>query len=101
MVKALKAFRTHVLNSKVIAYIPTNTVKEISIQPDSDGIIGKWLEKNQEYDLDIKPTKLVKEQGLTKLLVESNLKALGINHIDSENSLPDIEKLMIKYLQLK
>jgi hypothetical protein len=68
MVKALKAFKIYVLHSKVIAYVPTNIVKNILIQPDSDGRRGKWLEKIQEYDLEIKPTKLIKGQGLEKML---------------------------------
>ena len=34
-----------------------------------------------EYDLDIKPTKLIKGQGLARLMVESNLHALDINLI--------------------
>jgi len=70
MVKALKAFRTYVLHSRIIAYIPTNTVKDILIQPDSDGRRGKWLEKIQEYDLEVKPTKLVKGQVLENFLFE-------------------------------
>jgi hypothetical protein len=49
------------------------------IQPDSDGRRGKWLAKIQEYDLELKPTKLVKGKGLEKLLAESNFRALGIN----------------------
>lgn len=32
-----------------------------------------------EYELEIKPTKPVKGQGLTKLMAESNLHALDIN----------------------
>ena len=34
-----------------------------------------------EYDVEIKPTKLVKGQGLVKLMAESNLHALDINLI--------------------
>lgn len=34
-----------------------------------------------EYDLEIKPTKLIKGQGLKKLMGESNLHALDINLI--------------------
>jgi hypothetical protein len=49
------------------------------------------LEKIQEYDLEIKPTKLVKGKSLEKLLAESNLRALGINHFESQNPLPNIE----------
>jgi hypothetical protein len=88
MVKALKSFRTYVLHSKIIAYVPNNSVKDILVQSDSDGKRGKWLAKIQEYDLEIKPTKLIKGQGLARLLAESNLKVLGINHISeiSEDS---------------
>jgi hypothetical protein len=79
MVKALKAFKTYVLHSKVIAYVPTSSVKDILVQPDIDGKRGRWLAKIQEFDLEVKPTKLIKGQGLAKLLAESNFKALGIN----------------------
>jgi hypothetical protein len=79
MVKALKAFRTYVLHSKVIAYVPTNSTKDILVQSDSDGKRGRWLAKIQEFDLEIKPTRLVKGQGLEKLLAESNFRALRIN----------------------
>jgi hypothetical protein len=79
MVKALKAFRTYVLHSKVIAYVPTSFVKDILVQSDNDGKRGRWLAKIQEFGLEIKPTKLVKGQGLAKLFAESNFRALGIN----------------------
>ena len=32
-----------------------------------------------EYDVDIRPTKLVKGQGLAKLLADSNCQALGLH----------------------
>ena len=79
MVKALKAFRTYVLHSKIIEYVPTSYVKDILVQPDSDGKRGQWLAKIQDFDLEIKPTKLIKTQGLAKLLAESNIRALDIN----------------------
>ena len=87
LVKALKAFRVYVLHSKIIAYVPSVFVKDILIQPDMDGKRGKWIAKILEFDLEIKPTKLVKGQGLAKLLAESNCKALGISFINacSEN----------------
>ena len=37
LVKALKAFRTYILQSKIIAYVPSAAVKDILIQPDMDG----------------------------------------------------------------
>jgi hypothetical protein len=45
--------------------------------------MGKWISKLQEYDLEIKPTKMIKGQGLAKLLVESNCRALDINSLSA------------------
>ena len=42
------------------------------------------------YDIEIKPTKLVKGQGLAKLLTDSNCQALGLNVVFNE--LPEEEK---------
>jgi hypothetical protein len=67
MVKALKSFRTYVLHSKIITYVPMNAIKDILLQPDSDGRRGRWIAKIQEFVLEVKPTKLVKGQGLEKL----------------------------------
>ena len=39
----------------------------------------KWVSKIQEYDLEIKPTKLVKGQGLAQMLMKGNENALGIS----------------------
>jgi hypothetical protein len=61
-----------------------SSVKDILIQPDIDGRRGKWIAKILEFDLEIKPTKLIKGQGLAKLLAESNCKALGINFINEQ-----------------
>ena len=59
--------------------MPAAAVKDILTQGDSEGKRGKWISKIQEYDLDIRPTKLIKGQGLAKMLSESNYQALGIN----------------------
>ena len=57
LVKSLKAFRTYVLQSHITAYVPTAAVKDILIQGDSEGKRGRWIEKIQEYDLYLRPTK--------------------------------------------
>jgi hypothetical protein len=72
LVKDLKYFRVYVLHSKVIAYVPSTSLKEILIQVDIDKRRSKWISKILEFDLEIKPTKLVKGQGLARLLPESN-----------------------------
>jgi hypothetical protein len=93
MVKALKDFIAYVLHSKIIPYVPTNAIKDILVQPNSDGRRGRWLAKIQDFDLEVKPTKLVKGQGLERLLVESNFRELGINNFESHDSLLDIEEI--------
>ena len=50
----------------------------------------------QECDLDIKPTKLIKVQGLEKILTQSNEEALGIlchNHELTSSMPPKLQRL--------
>ena len=67
LVKSLKLFRTYVGYSKIIGYVPHTTIKDIMSQQDCLGIRGKWVSNIQEYDLEIKPTKLIKGQGLANI----------------------------------
>jgi hypothetical protein len=101
MVKALKAFRTYALHSKIIAYVPTSVVKDILVQEDSDGKRGRWLAKIQEFDLEVKPTKLVKGQGLARLLAESNFRALGMNIAQEEEDWIDMNEIDDKIIEDK
>jgi hypothetical protein len=52
-------------------------VKDILIHPDIDGRRSKWIAKILEFDLDIRPTKLIKGQGLAKLLLKQIAKFWG------------------------
>lgn len=70
LIQALKAFRTYALHSHITTYVPNHVVKTVLTHPDTDGRRGRWIEKILEFDLEIKTTKLVKGQGLTKLLAE-------------------------------
>jgi hypothetical protein len=87
LVKSLKDFRVYVLHSKIIAYVPSATMKDILIQPDIDKRRRKWIDRILEFDLEIKPPNIVKGQDLSKILVESNCKYLEVNFINtcSEN----------------
>jgi hypothetical protein len=93
MVKALKAFKTYVLHSNIIAYMPTSSVKDILVQPDSEGKRGRWLTKIQELDLEVKLTKLIKGKGLTKLLAESNFRSLDINCLQEGDEDTDLNEM--------
>jgi hypothetical protein len=92
LIKALKSFRIYILHSKVIAYVPSSSVKDVLTQPDIDGKRARWIAKMIEFNIEVKPTKLVKGQGLAKLLAEENHKLLDINLIAeiSENSQTDL-----------
>ena len=81
LIKALKDFIVYILHSHTIAYVPNAAVKDVLMQTDSEGRRDKWIATMLEYDLEIKPTKLIKGQGLVKLMAESNLHALDINLI--------------------
>ena len=81
LVQALKDFRVYILHSHIIAHVPTSVVKNILTQPDPEGRRGKWITIMLEYDLEIKPTKLIKGQGLAKLMTQSNYDALSLHMI--------------------
>jgi hypothetical protein len=44
-----------------------------------------------EYNLEIKPTKMIKGQGLEKLMAQSNCDVLGINFIANLSKNPQEE----------
>jgi hypothetical protein len=64
LVKSLKHFRNYVGYNKIKAYVPYLAVKNVLSQQDCMGTRGKWVSKIQEYDLEIKSTKIVKGEGL-------------------------------------
>ena len=83
LVKPLKFFWVYNMHSKVIAYVPNIAVKDVLVQPDTEGKRGRWIAKIMEFDLEIKPTKLIKGQGISHLLDKSNCKVLDVNLISN------------------
>ena len=71
----------YILHSHILAYVPNIFVKDILVQTDPEGRRGKWIAALLEYDVEVRPTKLVKGQVLAKLMAESNLHILDINLI--------------------
>lgn len=71
LVKSLKHFRTYVGYAKITAYVPYPAIKDVLTQHDGLGSRAKWISKIQEYDIEIKPTKIVRGQGLAKLLTQT------------------------------
>ena len=99
LVKALKYFRVYILHSHVIAHVPTAAVKGILTQPDPEGRREKWIATLLEYNIEIKPTKLVKGQGLAKMMTNSNCESLQINFLSHQFNQLDTEvEVMIDFV---
>lgn len=56
------------LHSHIIAYVPNAAVKDVLVQTNPEGRQRKWITAMLEYDLEIKPTKLIKGKGLARLM---------------------------------
>eukprot|EP00253_Pinus_taeda_P026154 PITA_26154 len=69
LVKAIKDFRVYILYSHVIAYVPNSVVKDILTQEGLEGKRGKWIANILEYEIEIKPTKLIKGQDVNKFSI--------------------------------
>jgi hypothetical protein len=68
LAKALKEFIVYILHSHTTVNVPSSSVKYILTQPNLEGKRGKLIVVLLEYDLEIKPTKLIKGKGLAKLM---------------------------------
>ena len=64
LVKAIKYFRIYILYSHVMSNVPNAVVKDILTKDRIEGKRGKWIATILKYDIEIKPTKLIKGQGL-------------------------------------
>jgi hypothetical protein len=100
LVKAIKEFRSYIFHSHNVAYVPNAVVKDILTQNNPDGRRGKCIVVILEYDIEIKPTKLIKGQGLAELMVESNFHALDIKFLaefdeQGEQETPHIKEVFL------
>ena len=73
-------------------------VKDILTQEGIEGKRGKWIANILEYDIEIKPTKLIKGQGLAKLMDETNFQVVDINELDNEQEMatPQINQAFLQ-----
>eukprot|EP00253_Pinus_taeda_P008794 PITA_08794 len=69
LVKGIKDFIVYILYSHVIAYVLNSVVKDILTQEGLEGKTGKWIASILEYEIEIKPTKLIKGQDVNKFVV--------------------------------
>lgn len=76
------------MHSHSTFFVPSATIKDILTQVEPNGRRAKWIATLLEYDREIRPTKLVKGQGLAKLMAQSNHEALSL----AQTSLPSKRK---------
>ena len=65
--KFVKHFRPYLLRTHTKVIVPHTVVRSLLIQKYLGDRRGNWMTTLQEYDLEIKPSKLMNGQGLCKL----------------------------------
>lgn len=60
LVKYLKYFRVYIFHSHIIVFVPNAVVKDILTQNDPKGRRGELIDVILEYDIEIKPTNIIK-----------------------------------------
>eukprot|EP00253_Pinus_taeda_P016796 PITA_16796 len=88
----------HTIAAVLLQKDDAGLVKDILTQQGIEGKRGKWIANILEYDIKIKPTKLIKGQGLAKLMTETNFQALDINELDNEQEMatPQINQAFLQ-----
>jgi hypothetical protein len=76
LVKSLKHCRTYVGYNKIKDFVPYPTVNDVLSQQDCLKSRGKWVSQIHEYSLEINPSKIIKGQGLAKMLTKINQEAI-------------------------
>lgn len=85
MVKAIKAFKCYLVGATVISFVPSAAVKDIFSQQEVTGRRCRWINRIQEFNVDVQITKLVRGQGLAKLMTQANLDANHIIFVEEEH----------------
>jgi len=67
--KSIEHFNPYIIHSHTIDFVPLASIKVMLSQTMPSGKWALWLEKNQDFDVDIKPIRIVKRKGLCKIIV--------------------------------
>lgn len=66
--KGVKYFRCYLMGATVITFVPTVVAKDIFSQQEVSSRRCRWINRIHEFNIDIQITKLVRGQGLAKLM---------------------------------
>jgi hypothetical protein len=68
--KEIKQFRSYILKKCTKFIVPHPEVRSMFVQKELGERRGNWITSLQEYDLEFKPTNIIKGQGLCKLVTK-------------------------------
>eukprot|EP00253_Pinus_taeda_P025070 PITA_25070 len=72
----------------IFSFASDDTLAAVLLQADGEDVDGrraKWISKLIEFNIELKPTKLVKGQGLARLMAEENCRLLDMNLISTNS----------------
>ena len=69
--KVVKQFRPYILKNRPKVIVPHPAIWSLFVQKELAERRGNWVTTLQEYDIEFKPTTIIKGQGMCKLMVES------------------------------
>eukprot|EP00253_Pinus_taeda_P030347 PITA_30347 len=85
--KAIKHYRPFLLKVHTKVIVPFSAVRQLLIQRELGEKRENWVTALQEYDLEIKPAKIVRGQGFCKLLVgASNITESDGGHFGADTT---------------
>lgn len=90
LIKPVHKFFHYILRSKVYAIVLDPIVKLLLMKNELGERRGKWMVILQEFYLEIQPMKLVRGQGLTKMIVENEEQIMVSQVYTNENLIKDV-----------
>jgi len=69
--KEVKHFRAYPLKSRTKVIVPYPAIRNMLVQKELAEKWANWMTSLQEYDIEITPAKIVRGQGLFKLVTDS------------------------------
>jgi len=89
--KAIKHYRPFLLKAHTKVIVPFPTVRQLLIQRELGEKRANWVTALQEYDLEIKPAKIVRGQGFCRLLAGGS----NIPESEHEDYIEEINQISI------
>ena len=100
LIKAVKKFCHYILRSKVYAIVPDPVVKTLLMQNEPGERRGKWMAILQEFDLEIQSMRLVRGQGLSKMIADYQDEDEKDFKFDDDTSEDDQKRMLVSQVDV-